>query len=291
MNSNSIKKALDDKSIIIHPFNHENLNENSYDVTLGIYYYVITNNQKNLLINPHSKQNIKSNFEGYFRAKTIKELPNLSIETDTLGLSEKTMIIPLLAGQTILVNTQEFIGSLKPFSFNITPIDYLSKMGIHIQNVDCDANIISRWSLAITNLNNRNVILIPGNKIATLKFFQDNIEEYSNHLKSIDPIIKSWKPEDILPIPNCKQLPCIEVKNFIEKRKLVENQIEFNLTQKEPSKIKKYDPKKPLKIPEPKRDKEGKPIIPEELKPIDTKTLSGEEYKLPQILDYNPLNL
>lgn len=62
LSRSAIKKLLDAGTIVIHPFDPENLNTSSYDVTLGEHYFVERPPEigDHRIYNPYSEKDVKS---------------------------------------------------------------------------------------------------------------------------------------------------------------------------------------------------------------------------------------
>ena len=212
--------ALSDKKILEHmkagtvvidPFDKENLCTSSMDVTLGEWYYreQRPKRYKNLF-NLYSKKDTEliwgtePHRAGY--AKDV--LKNFNFDFD--GIRPDDKVILLEPGETILAHTNEFIGGRGTVT---TMMKARSSLGRDFINVcKCagwgDVGYINRWTMEISNASRHYIIpLVVGRRIAQLVFFETGPilkKDYAAKGKyqtstELKKLKKEWKPEMMLP--------------------------------------------------------------------------------------------
>lgn len=216
-----ILQRIDDGSIIISPFKKEQLQNCSYDVCLGEYFYREANGsysdyQSRPVFNIWSEKQVNKIFS-LGNIITREEIINMYPKADFDLLPDGSKIILLQPGETILAHTEEFIGGVKGVT---SQMFCRSSMGRSFVTVcKCsgwgDCGYYNRWTMEITNVSQKNVIpLIVGQPIAQIVFIALNTEptfSYSNvgnyqsqsYLTEgkvdLDRMIKDWTPECMLP--------------------------------------------------------------------------------------------
>lgn len=212
----SNKKILEEikkGDIIIFPFNIQNLETSSYDVTLGEWYF-----REQKPKNHHILYNIwnKNHTDSVWGTKAVCAKKAIDIfEKSTFeykGISPNDKVIVLEPGETILAHTKEFIGGKNHIT---TMMKARSSLGRNfIEVCKCagwgDVGFINRWTMEITNNSTHYAIpLVVGRRIAQIIFFETgrilNLEnDYSKSGKyqssqDLKIIKKEWKPEMMLP--------------------------------------------------------------------------------------------
>ncbi len=199
-------------TILIDPFNQENLATSSYDVTLGEWFYREQAPKYNhSLYNIWSEEHVRHVWgaDKVERAVAAKEaLKKYKFEWD--GISPNDKVIMLRPGETILAHTNEFIGGRDTVT---TMMKARSSMGRNfIEVCKCagwgDVGYVNRWTMEITN-NSKNYIipLVVGRRIAQIVFFETGpilAKDYTATGKyqtsgDVKQLKKNWKPELMLP--------------------------------------------------------------------------------------------
>jgi dCTP deaminase len=208
----SNKKILEEKkkgNIIIAPFNEENLNTSSYDVTLGEYYFREQRSPDYLGI-----YNIYNKKYTYLvwgkKAKKAKRAKEVLGDPESIGLDPKTKIILLDPGETILAHTNEFIGGRNNIT---TMMKARSSLGRNfIEVCKCagwgDVGYTNRWTMEITNNSRKYTIpLAVGKRMAQIVFFYTGEITGSDYTKKgkyqskklLKDLKREWKPKTMLP--------------------------------------------------------------------------------------------
>jgi len=199
-------------SVIIEPFNKENLNSTSYDVRLGEYFYRQNQMERTEILNPFSKDSIN---KMYFKLEKAIEVRKIKSQLNSFkNLKPTDKVILISPNETILAHTIEFIGGKNSKDLAITSEmrarSSLGRIGIAV--CKCagwgDVGYINRWTMEITNFSSVVIPLVVGMRIAQIIFHQvepiSQIDEYQlrgKYQKSIDieSLKKNWQPEMMLP--------------------------------------------------------------------------------------------
>lgn len=220
-----IKRRKQDE-IVIEPFNINNLNTSSYDVTLGEWYFRETfpdDSSLNSVYNMYSERMVKKVWGEAIQARTYKELSEENGVPILENISPDDKIIIINPGERILAHTNEYIGGR---THTTTMMKARSSMGRNfIETCSCagwgDVGYINRWTMEITN-NSRwyKIPLVVGKRIAQIIFFETgevngnvygNIQLEHNRNNSgkyqlingknatIDDLKLGWEPNNMLP--------------------------------------------------------------------------------------------
>lgn len=193
-----IKTARERGDIVIEPFNSLNLGSDTYDVTLGEFYFreSIPNDGDRLAFDPFDKVSI-------FK---VWGLPQRAIKWS--GFDER--IIWIEPGETLLAHTQEFIGGLRRYT---TKMFARSSIGRSMLGVcKCagrgDVGYINRWTLEITSFSRYHSIpLRVGSRVAQIefqevrqgdKFYGQGKSKYQDG-GDVLHLMNTWHPEMMLP--------------------------------------------------------------------------------------------
>jgi len=211
LSDKKIIRYLKSKKIAISPFNSENVNTSSVDVTLGEYYFREQNMEiGKAMYSPWSESDVlevwgepqRAENAGMYVKRNGFDLPE--------GISKKDKVIWIRPGETILGHTKEFIGGKNGITTMMKARSTLGRNFIEV--CKCagwgDVGYINRWTMEITN-NSRNYIipLVVGRRIAQIVFFEVGeilADDYSKSGKyqtttDLKKLKKNWKPEDMLP--------------------------------------------------------------------------------------------
>mgnify|MGYP000213687776 CR=1 FL=1 len=208
LSDKKILKQMKKGTIIIEPFERNNLGTSSYDVTLGPYYYrehPIDSRIYNIW-NPDHVARVWGEVKTALPAKVT-----LGAYSDFkyVGFNEGHQIILIEPGETILAHTKEFVGGLKKHT---TMMKARSTYGRNfIEVCKCagwgDVGFVNRWTMEITNNSRHHIIpLVVGERIAQIPFFRTGktIGDYGKSGKyqsggNIDELKASWNPSMMLP--------------------------------------------------------------------------------------------
>lgn len=201
-------------SVIIEPFNPENVNTSSYDVCLGDWYFI---EQKpawyqrilNLFgLGPVYNIWDKSDVDRVWGSQKCAVPLRMQTNRRYIGINPSDSVIFLPPKTTILAHTVEFIGG----RLNVTTMmKARSSYGRNfIEVCKCagygDVGYTNRWTMEITNNSKwRKIPLVVNRRIAQIVFMQtgelaDASEDYTTTGKYQDRRdVHEWKPEMMLP--------------------------------------------------------------------------------------------
>src|SRR3989344_4413597 len=110
LSRNQIIKHRKQGTIVIEPFSEKQLKTTSYDVTLGEWFWRESHPAGRATVhNLYDPNSTASVWHGPFRAEPagmVRKRLNSELKT----ISDKTKVILIYPGETILAHTQEFIG-------------------------------------------------------------------------------------------------------------------------------------------------------------------------------------
>lgn len=219
-----ISQALKEGHIVCTPFNPKHIAHASMDVTLGYYYYRTDRISDTATYNPFDIDEVKSYFDGPYRAIGHKDWCKQNGVTPLKGIPASHPIIPLHPGERILAHTHEFFGIKPPGALELKSRSSWGRSGIAV----CfdagwvDPGYINRLTLEIFNLNQHRMVALPvGERIAQAIFHETGPVEgnygigrhngFSGKYQtgiSLKKLIKNWKPDQMLP------------KAYLDKRQL-----------------------------------------------------------------------
>lgn len=212
LSDTQIITRIKDGSVVISPFNKDQLNTSSYDLTLGEWFYREQQpDPKQHFYNPYNKSHTDRTWGTAIRAeRASKVFDEYDFDWYAEGISPDDRIILIRPGETILGHTIEFIGG----KHNVTTqMQARSSIGRNfIEVCKCagwgDIGYINRWTMEITNNSQFAVIpLVVGRRIAQMVFYETGPIadlDYSRNGKyspsdNLATLKKLWKPEMMLP--------------------------------------------------------------------------------------------
>lgn len=202
LSNHEIIEEIGSERIIIEPFNVRNLGTNSYDVTLGEFYFREQRPEEGPveIYNIYDENEVRRVW-GY-----PKEARPIGVKAVNIRPDDHFII--LQPGETVLAHTREFIGGRDNIT---TMMKARSSLGRNfIEVCKCagmgDVGYVNRWTMEITN--NSRYYCIPlrvGMRLAQLTFFRvGKAFDYSiagKYQTSADlaEVMRMWKPDDMLP--------------------------------------------------------------------------------------------
>lgn len=195
-----IKNGRKDGSIIIEPYNENNVKPASYDVTLGENYYVWNHDHGLDMYNPYNQEHVHKLWKLKRAEYPTEEMIN------KYGLKKDNKIIIIQPRETILGHTNEFIGSRGNIT---TQMKCRSSYGRNCITVcKCagagDPEWINKWTMEIENCSPLPIFLSVNQRVAQIIFIRTGQVETGyhgsyQHTDDIEQLIKDWKPEMMLP--------------------------------------------------------------------------------------------
>lgn len=206
-----IRRYREIGEIIIEPFNEKNLKTNSYDVTLGEWFFreqVVQDEWVGNVYNIYSEQHVNRVWGEPQQAKPYSYYREHGLILENIKPDEK--IIFINPGETLLAHTREFIGGRTSVT---TMMKSRSSMGRNfIECCKCaglgDCGYYNRWTMEITNNSTRYKIpLVVGRRVAQIIFFETDGTEQTSYNESgkyqtsgdLQELEKKWNPRDMLP--------------------------------------------------------------------------------------------
>jgi len=210
-----IKAAIKDGTIVCVPFNDTHVSQASLDFTLGHYFYKQEYSANATVYNPFDKSDVDRYFKGPLQAVPHKQWCDDNGYQLFENIPEDHPIIVLRPGERILAHTHEFIGiRAHGGACEVKSRSSWGRNGVAI----CfdagwiDPGYVNRITLEIYNLNKHESVVLPvGERVGQLIFQTTGPVEgdYSNgrdgmsgkyqHTSSLDELIASWSPEQMLP--------------------------------------------------------------------------------------------
>lgn len=210
-----IRSAVDDGTIVCVPFSNDNVSEASLDFTLGHYFFKQEFQEDANVYNPFDKEDVARYFKGPLEAMPHKEWCDKNGYKLFSNIPEDHPIIVLRPGERILAHTHEFVG-IRAHG-GACEVKSRSSWGRNGVAVCFDAGwvdpgYINRITLEIYNLNMHESVVLPvGERIGQLIFHKTGPVDgdYSDgrggvsgkyqHTSDLDELMRTWKPEDMLP--------------------------------------------------------------------------------------------
>lgn len=210
-----IRTAIDDGTIVCVPFDNNNVSEASLDFTLGHYFFKQEYQEDAKVYNPFDKDDVARYFKGPLEAIPHKEWCDKNGYQLFDNIPAEHPIIVLRPGERILAHTHEFVG-IRAHG-GACEVKSRSSWGRNGVAVCFDAGwvdpgYINRITLEIYNLNMHESVVLPvGERIGQLIFHKTGPVDgdYSDgrggvsgkyqHTSDLDELIRTWKPEDMLP--------------------------------------------------------------------------------------------
>lgn len=209
-------------NIVIDPFDERSLGPNSYDVTLGQFFWrehdPTYGNESGLpkvygteqFYNPFDADHVKALWKKD-QAQPAGDMLQLQFRKGLVkGIREDDLIIIIKPGERILAHTREFIGG-RGKSIT-TKMFARSSVGRNSITVCGDAGLgdvgyFSRWTLELSSMSRfHSMPLVVGRRIAQLVFFEvepveESYDRYGKYQSSddLEELKKNWRPELMLP--------------------------------------------------------------------------------------------
>lgn len=205
LSRNQILKHKKSGSIVIDPYKSVQLQTVSYDVTLGSWYFKSSSSSQ-LLYNPWDKEGVSKFWGEKQYAKKASEVFGKNLP-QTVKASDR--VIVLLPNELILAHTNEFIGGRGNVTTMMKARSSLGRSGITV--CKCagwgDVGYINRWTMEIKNELSIPNMLIVGERVGQIAFFEVEpiSEDYAiesgkyQSQTDIEQLKKNWKPESMLP--------------------------------------------------------------------------------------------
>jgi len=198
--------------VIISPFNKEQLQPNSYDVTLGPYYYKPGANRNSVFCidNPsHIAKywGLTPTPEDHFGALNA-ELINTKEDAEKYGVNIGDEIIVIEPGITILAHTNEFIGGVVNVTSEMKARSSTGRCAVSVAMCagHGDVSFYNRYTLEVKNHGLDPIVLKVGLRLAQVVFHWcgDVINPYTKkgqyqNSDNLLELIRDWNPTLMVP--------------------------------------------------------------------------------------------
>lgn len=197
--------------IVIDPYDHRNVGNTSYDVTLGEYYYVPQHPEFALnIFNPYKRSDVKRVWSEPRQAPLARDVAKYGGTLDLLGAREDERVILIPPRRLYLCHTHEFIGS-KRFAAEMSGRSSWGRNFIEIcRDAQWGGIYLNRWTMEIANTSDDYWIpLVVGRRIAQIIFYEvSRLEGEEDDLstdykyqtgEALETIKAKWTPESMLP--------------------------------------------------------------------------------------------
>lgn len=210
-----ILATIEEGTIVCTPFDPDNVSEASLDFTLGHYFYKQEFDDQSSVYNPFDEAEVARYFKGPLMAMPHAEWCEHNGFTRFLNIPDEHPIIVLRPGERILAHTHEFVG-IRAHG-GAAEVKSRSSWGRNGVAVCFDAGwidpgYINRITLEIYNLNKHESVVLPvGERIGQLIFHhtgpvdggyaggRGGISGKYQHTDDLAELIRSWRPETMLP--------------------------------------------------------------------------------------------
>lgn len=194
--------------IVIDPFDEKRLDGNSYDVSLGQFYFRARPlNLGARIYNPYCEEGVDALWGKSQEASVAEiEFRRCGIPVPE-GISPEDRVIIVKPMETILAHTGEFIGGRDRACRWMQGKSGWSRSFISVC-MDAglgDIGFISRWTMEITNRHPEYAVpLVVGRTIAKIAFLMasESAPAYGGNYQQgsdIEEVKQTWKPENMLP--------------------------------------------------------------------------------------------
>ena len=212
LGNKAIRQYLEEGEIIIEPFNEKNLNTNSYDITLGKWYFreQPRNVDESNIYNMYSEDNVKRVWGEPQCAKPYAFYKDKGIHLENIRDDE--LVIFIEPFETILGHSNEFIGGKTHIT---TMLKSRSSIGRNFINIcSCaglgDVGFFNKYTLEIKNNSRKYTIpLVINRRLGQILFMdvyeiddqKNNYNETGKYQKqhTLEELKANWTPYDMLP--------------------------------------------------------------------------------------------
>ena len=181
-----IKEQRNSGSIVIEPFKEENVQPNSYDLTLGNFYYPLYKIDGI----DYEEYNLNDlSFGGFFDDRWLFNMADFY----------ESVTIP--GGGSIITHTNECFGAVQDFAPQIATKSTLARYGIDVCGSAGfgDVGYVNKWTLEIFNRTHFPVTLIHGQPVCQVYFTELIGEQVNKYTGTYNAGENTWKPQDMKP--------------------------------------------------------------------------------------------
>ena len=215
LNNKEILSYREKGEVVIEPFDMRQLNTNSYDVTLGEWYFREQPSNEDWgadsnIYNIYSEEHVKRVWGEPQKAKPYSYYKEKGIKLE--NIFDDDQIIFINPGERILCHTREMIGGKSTVT---TMMKARSSAGrSFISTCLCaglgDVGYTNYWTMEISNESSRfKIPLVVGRRLAQIVFFEtgETLNSDTHYQKKgkyqkvegVENLSKVWTPYDMLP--------------------------------------------------------------------------------------------
>ena len=220
LTNSGIRKHLKDGGIVIEPFIEKQLNNTSYDLSLGSFAAFFRSDDE-IEDLPNEKERI--NAISYLRNNPEESSPALLKQmgfwvpcSDDPVARYKIVdfsqagFLALGSGQRVLMHSQEFAGGRRCVTTHLQATSTAGRLGITV--CQCagwgDVGYINRWTMEVTNHSPYPVVLPVGARLAQLCFHEvampdlgTSYEKQGSYQNTadLDQLRAEWSPANMIP--------------------------------------------------------------------------------------------
>jgi len=210
-------KAELGSGVIIYPFNENQLNGASYNITLGEDYFRASPNPPPYFSMSSGKHianywNLKPTEDGRYNAQKAEEVKTYK-DAAMYGVNVGDKIILLKPGELILGCNREFIGTVGNITTEISARSTTGRTGRTVAKCAGlgDPGFFNIWTLEIEDGTSTTIVLKVGEPLGQITFIRTGEVEQQYHVKgqyqksnNIEEVKASWNPKMMIPSAGIK---------------------------------------------------------------------------------------
>lgn len=199
--------------LVIEPFARENVGPNSYDLTLGEWFYRERFERADppAVFNPFSEDSVHRTWGTAQLAGLVGDVAPAG--TDLTGVPPDARGMVLMPGESLLCHTQEFVGARRGYVGKMQARSSYGRSFITVCRCAGlgDVGYVNRWTMEVTNAARyHRLLLVAGMRIAQMTFeevtpkagrsYGDGTGDHKYQAgESLEGLVAAWDPSMMLP--------------------------------------------------------------------------------------------